>query len=322
MTISVLVACYNASATLAETLQSVLVQSRPPDELIVVDDGSTDHSVQVALNFKSHGVKLVRQANRGASAARNRAFAHSSGKHVIFLDADDLIGTNHLEALESKLADDGKSIAFSSWDRFYQSPSEARFPARQTEVDLPGADWLVRAWADARPMTQPGMFLIPRLLIESCGGWDERLSLTDDFEFFARVLSKCNQLRFAGKAQLFYRSGIKGSLSGQRSRKAIESHLTSLLTGTSYLLSVRADAEARGACAALLQDFDYSYYPLHSDLRARAKERVVELGGSSIEPDGPPGFHHLRRFVGWKCARRVQRLAERYSLGAANGVAS
>ena len=61
------------------------------------------------------------------------------------------------------------------------------------------------------------------------------------------------------------------------------------------------------ACANLLQDFIYTQYPDHEDLRNIAAQRVKELGGSSIEPHGPPTFQQLRKFLGWKIARRLQR---------------
>jgi hypothetical protein len=162
------------------------------------------------------------------------------------------------------------------------------------------------------------MFLIPRLLIEKHGGWDERLSLIDDFEFFARILSRSSGLRFAPNASLFYRSGLPGSLSGRKSRGAVESAHLSLLLGTQHLLDAEDSPRTRKTCANLLRDFEYTYYPHHSDLRASMRARVEQLGGWDLEPDGPPGFHKLRRFVGWKLARRVQRLAEQCGW---NGVA-
>ena len=84
---------------------------------------------------------------------------------------------------------------------FYQFPEEARFPSRSTYRDANGAKWLAADWANARCMTQPGMFLMPRQLIASVGGWNESLSLIDDFEFFARVISRSAGVRFAPESQ-------------------------------------------------------------------------------------------------------------------------
>jgi hypothetical protein len=169
----------------------------------------------------------------------------------------------------------------------------------------------VESWQDARPMMQPGIFLIPRALLDRSGLWNETLTLIDDFEFFARVLCHAAEVRFAPGARLYYRSGLQGSLSGRKSRKAAESAFHSLLDGTAHLLSRRQDKEAKLACANLLQDFVYTYYPQHSRLRKTMVEMIETLGGSNLSPSGPPRFEKLRKFVGWKLARRVQRFANR-----------
>jgi GT2 family glycosyltransferase len=218
----------------------------------------------------------------------------------------------HVESLLSRLVDDPGCIAFSPWVRFFGPTDAISLPARPTERDSTGVDWLVAGWSDARPMMQSGMFLIPRGLIEEHGGWDERLSLIDDFELFARLISRSGGVRFAPEAGLFYRSGLHGSLSGQKSRKAVESAFLSAMLGTQHLLGAENSARTRRACANILQDFEYTYYPGYPDLREKVRARVAELGGADLTPDGPPGFHKLRRLTGWKAARRIQRLSERY----------
>jgi hypothetical protein len=72
------------------------------------------------------------------------------------------------------------------------------------------------------------------------------------------------------------------------------------------------------AAANRLQEFVYDWYPLHPDLREEAEERIEALGGSDISPDGPPGFQVLRRVVGWKVARRIERMAKQYGFNRAS----
>ena len=124
-------------------------------------------------------------------------------------------------------------------------------------------------------------------------------------------------MRFAPGARLYYRSGLRDSLSGQKSRTAVESAFLSLMLGTQHLLDAEDSPRTRRACANVLQNFDYTYYPAHADLRARVRARVAELGGADLAPHGPPGFQKLRRFVGWRAARRVQHLAEKLRLNRA-----
>jgi hypothetical protein len=162
------------------------------------------------------------------------------------------------------------------------------------------------------------MFLIPRALLAEVGGWDRRLSLIDDFEFIARVLAISAGVRFAPSARLYYRSGLPGSLSGRTSRPAVESAFLSSMLATQHLLDAEDSPRTRRACANILQNFEYTYYPEHADLRARMRARVAELGGADLAPGGPPGFQKLSRAIGWRAARRVQILAERFGLNGAS----
>ena len=162
-------------------------------------------------------------------------------------------------------------------------------------------------------MMQCAMFLIPRAILQKTGGWDERVSLINDFEFFARVLCAAQELVFAPGARLYYRS-VPGSLSAQVSPEAAASAALSLALGTDHLLAAEHSPRTRRAAANMLQTFDYTFYPAYADLRRDLAARIAELGGSDLAPDGPPGFHKLRRWTGWRAARRVQRIAERFRL--------
>lgn len=316
--VSVLMACHNAERFVAASIESVLRQTLTEYELIIVDDGSNDRSPQIVAQYVTDNVTLLQQPNLGAASARNAAFRHSRGEYVIFLDADDLIAPSHLLALLECAARHPGCIALSRWDRFINDPQEATFPHRVTEGDFHGADWLELDWRDAQPMTQSAMLLLPRKLIEQHGLWNEELSLDDDFEFFARMIANSAGIRFAADAALYYRSAIPGSLSNRRTASAARSAFKSLDLGTRHLLAVKNTPNVRRLCANLLQSFEYRFYPEQADLRAQARGRVAELGGADIEPDGPPGFHRLRAWVGWRAARLTQIVATKARLNGAS----
>lgn len=315
--VSVCMPCFNAEAYVGAALESVLAQTYSPIEVIVVDDGSTDGSAGVVRSFEVEGVRLLRSSGKGAAAARNMAFAASSGLYVLYLDADDLISTDHVGALVATLNGAKRQMAFGCWGRFIDDPAITLFGQPAHYRDLPGADWLCADWAKGLPMTQCGTFLIPRQLVEQLGGWDERLGLIDDFEFFARIIAGCNGLLYAPNARLYYRSSLNGSLSGQKSRTAAESAALSLRLGTGHLLAAEDSARTRRAAANMLQTFEYTFYPRFADLSRALAARIAALGGSDLAPDGPPGFHKLRRWIGWRGARRAQKAAERLGLNRA-----
>jgi hypothetical protein len=230
-----------------------------------------------------------------------------------------LFDNGHIAALRAAIVDDERDIAAGKWDRFYKDPSEAHFADRVTYRSMPGPDWVLLDW-DAVNMTQCGMFLIPRVSVERLGGWDERLSVgpNDDFEFFARILSDCDWVRFTPDARLYYRSGLAGSLSTRRkSFRSAEAQLFSLRQGVDHMSAHLDSPEARRTCANLFQHFDYEHYPNYPGLRRTARALAASFGGGDAQPIGPPGFHRTRTLVGWKMARLIQIGAERLALNSA-----
>ena len=307
--VSILIPAYNAERYVADAVESALAQTHPDVEVVVVNDGSTDGTRDVLAGYEGQGVRVVDQPNAGQCAAANRAFRESRGELVKFFDADDVLAPDYVALQVERLGERRDAVAMGEWARFYDDPAEAAFGPLRMYRDADPADWLVQEWTGARPMMQCALWLVPRGVLDRSGLWDERLSLINDFEFFARVLLHSAEILYTPGARLYYRSGLGASLSGRKSRAARESQALSLLLGTRHLLDAEDSPRTRRACAHVLQDFVYDVYPEHPDLRARVGQRVAELGGSDLPPDGPPGFHRLRRFVGWRLARRAERVA-------------
>lgn len=109
-TISVVIPAYNAAAFLAEAVSSVLGQSEPVDQVIVVDDGSTDTTADIARSF-GQPVEVIGRANGGIGAARNSALALVSGELLAFLDADDVWPDGRIAALRRVLGSDPSTDA-------------------------------------------------------------------------------------------------------------------------------------------------------------------------------------------------------------------
>lgn len=127
--ISVIIPSYQHAATVAECLDSVLAQTRRPDEIIVVNDGSTDGTDAVLERYRDR-VTVIAQENQGGNLARNNGFAASTGDLVIFCDADVVMRPDMLEKMERALAEHPEaSVAYSGfrfgWKSFRSFPFDA-----------------------------------------------------------------------------------------------------------------------------------------------------------------------------------------------------
>src|SRR5581483_7648961 len=101
VTISVVIPTHNRALLLQRALRSVVAQSRPPDEILVVDDGSTDDTAEVVRRFES--VTYLHQENAGASAARNHGVSVACGDFIAFLDSDDVWFPEYLERMANTI---------------------------------------------------------------------------------------------------------------------------------------------------------------------------------------------------------------------------
>lgn len=305
--VSILIPCYNAGPWLRQTLESALAQTWRAKEIIVVDDGSTDDSPHLALEYADRGVRLISQKNAGQSAAFNRAVAEARGDYLEFLDADDLLAPTKLEEQLARLRTLPSGwVATCGWARFHQSTEEAVPDPGPVTGDLDPVDWLVKVWS-AETMMHGAAWLVPADLVRRAGGWDERLSLINDFEFFSRLLLEAAGVAHCPATLTYYRSGLPGSLSAQKSDRAWASAFLSTRLGTERLLARENSPRTRAAAAACLRNLYFAAYPDVPDLRADALLRLHGLGEALGTPPGGRKFRLLSRLLGWRAARRLQR---------------
>ncbi|MBD2577331.1 glycosyltransferase family 2 protein [Oscillatoria sp. FACHB-1406] len=305
--VSILIPCYNAEPWLAETLESALAQTWQNLEIIVVDDGSSDRSLEIARRYESRGVKVFSQKNQGACAARNAAFRKSSGDYIQYLDADDLLTADKIEIQMAVLAENPNCVAACQWGIFYQDPSQAEFVPVPLWTDRDPVDWVTTAWEN-NWMMNPGVWLFPRAVAKAAGPWNESLPSNpdDDGEYFCRILLASSGIRFCQKAKAYYRTGISGSLSKQSSDRSKVSRFYSLEFCMKHLLAVENSPRTRKACANRFQRFFYEVYPSVPNICEQAERRVAQLGGSDVQPVIGAKLKPLCALLGWRKAKKVQ----------------
>ena len=181
-TITVAVPAYNAERWIGEALAAVLAQTDPPDEVVVVDDGSTDGTVGEVERFGA-SVRLVRQANGGCPAAFNRAFAEARGDYVALCPADDVWEPRKLEWQREALAAHPEiDVAFGAARTFGLSEADFRRPPADGLLDRAA---LTRAMYERNVVADPGA-VVRRALHERLGGFRDLIG--EDYEFWMRAL--------------------------------------------------------------------------------------------------------------------------------------
>ena len=298
--------CFNAGEYISEAIRSVLSQSYSNFELIIIDDGSTDRSKEIILSFQEERIKYFFQQNAGQCRASNFGISVSRGDFIKFLDADDILNTTHLELQLERLKGNPNSIASCEWGRFYDNDfSSAVFQPEQVWRDMPAITWLKTALSQRYDMMGGWLWLIPRAVLQKAGGWDERLSLNNDFEFSVRLLLHAENVFFAKGAKLYYRSGNL-SLSKSQTEAHYEAAFLSNRLGCSHLLKADGSKEMKRLCADRYKEWLFTIYP-HFPLVAKKIEREInDLGGSKRKPHGGPILKILQAIFGWKAAKQIQ----------------
>ncbi|MDO9583015.1 MAG: glycosyltransferase [Desulfomicrobium sp.] len=182
--ISIIIPTYNYGAYIGKCLESVIPSLENRDEVIVVDDGSTDITEAVVMGFQEPRLAYHRQENAGPSTARNNGFSLSKGSYVMFLDADDLLGQGQLAAMRNTAENNPDRAVYGPWVRFEQV-ADGRVVLEEhgesKELDLLRA-WL-RGW-----YISPCALLWPREAVERVGGFDFRFRAGEDGEFAKRAM--------------------------------------------------------------------------------------------------------------------------------------
>jgi glycosyltransferase involved in cell wall biosynthesis len=184
--ISVIIPAYNREELLPQTLESLLRQTFPAEEIIVVDDGSTDRTAAVAESF-GKPVQVIHQENSGPAAARNRGFLESRGEFIHFFDSDDLALSNKHEVQIKALRESGADIAYGPWIKGRISDSSF-VPDNQVlqQGGLPKEN-LIKALLSNWSIV-PHTCLFRRSIVEKVGGFPEELFVAEDQLMFLRCL--------------------------------------------------------------------------------------------------------------------------------------
>ncbi|NER34463.1 MAG: glycosyltransferase [Oscillatoria sp. SIO1A7] len=213
--ISIIMPAYNGEKTIRETVESVISQSQPDWELIAIDDGSQDSTVEILSSIGDPRVKVFSYFNSGPSTSRNRGIARARGDYISFIDADDLWTPDKLESQLQALQKHPQAALAYSWINFIDESSQ--FARRGSYVALNGnvyANLLIVNFLESG--SNP---LIRREALTEVGGFDESLTHGEDWDLWLRLAASYDFVAVPSP-QVLYRVGSISATSNVSKQEA------------------------------------------------------------------------------------------------------
>jgi glycosyltransferase involved in cell wall biosynthesis len=318
--VSIIIPCYNAERWLSHAILSCLEQTYRPIEIIVIDDGSTDGSLDI---IKSYDKALTWETgpNRGGNAARNRGFALSKGEYIQFLDADDYLLPEKIERQVRFLEETGADVVYGDWRHQFHEPDRYSYLGRiiQSGVQEDILVALLSPWWVAVHAV-----LMLRSAVARSGMWDEQIHVGQDKDFLLSLALSESVFAYQPGCYAIYRRYGNTTVSTSDLVRHSEEHLKIYEKAERYLLQLdRFTYEYRKSLAISYYWIAIRFY--HTDY---ARYKSILLTVFSLDPDFRAhhstlynqiqallGFRWAQRITGWKrCLQYRMRL---YEIGAA-----
>lgn len=272
--VSVIIPCYNARRWIEATIVSAIANCGPADEIVVIDDGSSDGSGAV-VRERFPDVPLIQTPNRGVSHARNLGIEKSSGEYLVFLDADDLLAPGKI-ARQKQIADrTGVDVVYGNWQRLRAGPDGNYALAETVErqmTGIPEIELFLGFWCPT------GAYLFRRRMVDKVGGFNPRLPVIQDQRFVIDCATHGATFEHDHEIACFYRVHVSGSVS-------TNSRIAFLRDCMANALDARASWAAHGGISAernhalfeVLNMVAIGALPLDRDLFERACYEIAQL---------------------------------------------
>ncbi|HET8810481.1 MAG TPA: glycosyltransferase family 2 protein [Flavobacteriaceae bacterium] len=209
---SVIIPLYNKANYIENTLRSVLAQSFSDFEIVMVNDGSTDNSLEKVREIHDDRIKLIDQKNQGASIARNHGIERAKGKYIVFLDADDYWYPNHLKVLQQLILKFPKAGLHCNNYEIYRGNGltvAANFTLENPKKQQILTDYFLGSIAD--PIVIMGNFAVSKNDFHTIGKFDPLLRTGQDIDFFVRAALK-TAIAFNPKITMRYHKQSENNL--------------------------------------------------------------------------------------------------------------
>jgi len=311
--VSIVIPCYNGKEWVDEAIESCLNQTYPNVEIIVVDDGSTDGSLEVIRRYLPR-IRLETGPNRGGNSARNRAFALSTGEYIQYLDADDCLEPDKIARQVRFLEETQADVVYGDW-RYRRHLPDIRF-SYLDKIEISGVQQdMLASLLSGRWWVAPGAVLYRRQVINEVGGWDETLRAAQDRDFFTSVALSGAKIRYQSGCHFIYRRYGAVTVSSSSLGRWVENHCLSLKKSEVALArSDRLTEEYRAALAfgyfAVARGTAYTIdarpsYAIYAKMLDGLTEKVLDLCPHFHAADETRIFAALEWLLGFRFATRL-----------------
>ena len=299
---SVIIPAFNSAATLARAIESARAQSWPAHEIIVVDDGSTDATAEVARQF-GETVRLIQQDNSGVSVARNAGAAAATGDWLAFLDADDWYAPDRIKLHAEWIADDA-TLDCLTGDYEYRDAAGKLIGTSMAQHES-GRMMLAKAAGRARVvMETPGEIAafvadhfgdthtlsVPRARFIEMGGYPTGFKVCEDVHFLTRLVAKSRRIGVVCQSLGVY--VIHGGSATRRDTVAAQRENVRTLTDLSRLAK-NFPASIRQGVAARMQSARYNL----GCALSKSGQRVAAVSAVLPTLAARPNWRSLRDFL-------------------------
>lgn len=266
--ISIITPAYNASSTITKTIESVITQTHQNWELIIINDGSTDNTLDAIDRIKDPRIKVYDYSNAGVSEARNRGIKLAQGEYIAFLDADDWWTTDKLALQLQALTDNPQGGVAYSWTYFSYQQTEKYFPSKAIYHQGNVQSQLLK-----RNFLHHGSNpLIRRQAIIETGWFDSSFPHCADWDYYLRLAANWDFV-VVPQHQIYYRQSTNSMTS---KIGAIEQQLILMLNKTYARLSSQERAKKKQSLAWIYQYCTQQYLEYGQDISS-IKDAVAYL---------------------------------------------
>ena len=238
--LSLIVPVYNVAPYLRACLDSLQAQTQIVDEIIGIDDGSTDNCPAILAEYgeKMPNLRVIRQENGGLSAARNTGMQHARGTYLAFVDSDDFVAPSMYEELLAMAQRDNLDIAICNATYHYEGrqADELIYLDVKASKVVTGKNWLRERLKNDRLLHMVWMHLYRRdFLVQNNLSFVPRL-IHEDVIWTTEALLKAGRIRYTAAPLYFYRIPVR-HFAGEQNKKRIEAIIASSVTNAKKLLT-------------------------------------------------------------------------------------